>query len=184
MKSRYYGLKYPRAKRIQQYFILGLMLLILLASVLLIGMGLIIGLPLFLLGGFLILLLLLPLFKSTITSPPYELNDQGFYLRPILWPDHFVRWDSVKATHDDNLLPSRGAEVMKRLAQGKKYQEAEGFVLLCPTLPFYYRLNGWMAGEGWQPLIAISNHSHEAYQQLKKDVEQALPAEVQAHRRK
>jgi hypothetical protein len=129
------------------------------------------GAPLFLLTAPISLLLLLPLAMYTSATPEITLTDQGLQIRPVLWRLQQVRWDQVSEVKDYTLLPDQDAEVTRRYAVGRKnYKPAEGLMLVIPSLPLQYRATGFFAGEGFKPVIAVTNRSHTNYRYLAEQV--------------
>lgn len=129
------------------------------------------GGSLFLLTAPLTLLLLLPLAMLVSVSPPVEISREGLLLRPVIWPERLVRWDEIKAVKTYSLLPPEDSEAVRRAMVGrKKYQAAAGIMLIIPTLPVQYRAAGFFAGEGFTPIIAITNRTHTGYDYLVKQI--------------
>jgi hypothetical protein len=113
------------------------------------------------------LLLIAPVIMLTTATPPVQVAPEGITLLPVVWPRRFVAWDQVAAIKDYPLLPHKDAEVGRRALQGRrKYRAPEGKMLIIPSLPFVYRLTGLFAGEGFTPVIALTNRAHRDYDVL------------------
>lgn len=113
------------------------------------------------------LLLIAPVIMLTTATPPVQVAPEGITLLPVVWPRRFVAWDQVAAIKNYPLLPHKDAEVGRRALQGRrKYRAPEGKMLIIPSLPFVYRLTGLFAGEGFTPVIALTNRAHRDYDVL------------------
>lgn len=121
------------------------------------------------------LLLIMPVIMLTTAAPPVTISAEGITVQPHLWRARFVAWDDVQALKEYPLLPPQDTEVLRRTAVGRKrYQAASGVMLIMPTLPVQYRVHGFFAGEGWTPVIALTNRTHQEYPQLLRQVESSV----------
>lgn len=161
----------PARYRLMQSIGAALMLVIVLSVPLQIGLAFVTGGLLFLLTAPLTLLMLLPLAMMTSATPPLTINESGLTLKPLLWPDRVIAWDEIRAVKPYPLLPPQDSEMIRRALVGrKKYQVAEGIMLVIPGLPLQYRAAGFFAGEGFTPVVAITNRTHTGYDRLVKQV--------------
>ena len=114
----------------------------------------------------LITLLLIPfVLLLTAATPALTLSPEGLTLEPMIWKRQFVPWGQVTAVKPYPLLPQAEAETTRRALVGRnKYQAAAGIMLVIPGLPLQYRIAGVLAGEGGQPVIAITNRTHTDYE--------------------
>jgi hypothetical protein len=178
---------YPLLNRITQYGAAALLALMLLGALALIVLGLTDGRLLLLAPAGLIVLLLTPaVLMVTTISPALTVEPDGLTIRPVLWGDVRVRWDAVRAYADFPLLPPPDSEIgRKALAGRKKYRPAEGKMLVIPSLPAIYRVNGLFCGRGLTPVVAFTNRAHADYDKLVKKVtvyteDAGVPNEAQA----
>lgn len=162
----------PSLYRVQQYggaLLLAVMLLTVPLQVV-IALGADAGL--FILTAGLTLLLTMPVIMLLTVSPPVTVSKDGLTLKPLIGPERLIAWQDVVAVKDYTLLPQPDQEMERRALQGKRnYQAAQGKMLVVRGLPFYYRCAGFFAGEGGQPLIALTNRTHTGYDQLIKRVQ-------------
>lgn len=136
------------------------------------------GLPvlLFLITGVITLLLIAPVVMLTTATPAVTVAPDGLTIHPRLWRDRFIDWREVRAIKDYPLLPPKDAEVGRRaLAGRKKYRPAAGVMLVIPSLPVQYRFTGLFAGEGFTGVIALTNRTHERYDELVERVSAYVP---------
>lgn len=131
------------------------------------------GLP----GGLLIfsagatLFLAAPVLLLTVATPAVSVADDGITLHPVIWRTLFIPWEAVRVLKDYPLLPPAETEVSRRAFVGrKKYQAAEGVMLVIPSLPIQYRVTGFFVGERLTPVIALTNRTHSEYEKLVKRV--------------
>jgi hypothetical protein len=118
------------------------------------------------------LLLILPVIMLTTATPPVTLSAEGITVQPHLWRARFVAWGDVQALKAYPLLPPQDTEVLRRAAVGRKrYQAASGVMLIMPTLPLQYRVHGFFAGEGFTPVIALTNRTHQDYPELLRQLD-------------
>lgn len=156
----------PSQDRLTQYGAAALLALMLLTVPLQAVLALL-GAPLLLFTA-LITLALTPFVLLLITATPaVTLADDGLTVTPRLWPPVTVPWTAVRAVKRYPLLPQADAEVGRRYAVGRKrYAPAEGVMLVIPALPWPYRFTGLFAGEGFTPVIAVTNRTHTDYDRL------------------
>ena len=161
---------HPQRERLVQYGALLLTGLMLLAALLQLALALL-GAPggLFLITALLTLLLALIIIRLTVATPAVTVSEAGIEIRPLVWKSQFVAWEAVRAIKDYTLLPDVGAETGRRAVVGRrKYRAAEGKMLVIPALPLRYRITGVLAGEGFVPVIAVTNRTHTEYDKLVK----------------
>ena len=109
----------------------------------------------------------LPVLMLTTLYPPATISPDGLRVEPLIWPNQHLDWSAVTAIKTHPLLPPADSEMGRKLFVGrKKYQPAEGVMLIIPTLPFYYKVNGLFCGEGLTPVVAFTNRSHADYKKL------------------
>jgi hypothetical protein len=121
----------------------------------------------FLLVGLVALILSTPLIMRTAVTPAVSLDDDGLTLHPLFWRTQTIPWDAIQAVQTFPLLPSEDAEVTRKVAVGRRnYRPAAGLMLVIPSLPPAYRIAGFFAGVGGQPVIALTNRAHTDYEQL------------------
>ncbi len=153
-------------------FLLGIMLLALPLQVLL---AFLTGGGLFLLTAFMLGLLTSPLVMFLSASPPLKLSTEGITIQPLWWKERLIRWEDITEMKDYTLLPNTNSEVERRMLQGRKrYQMAQGKMLIVPSLSWQYRVAGYFAGEGGKPIIAVTNRTHTPYDDLIKRLEKHL----------
>ncbi|MBZ0294773.1 MAG: hypothetical protein K8L99_19580 [Anaerolineae bacterium] len=122
---------------------------------------------LFLLTAILTLALVPFVLSLTTATPAVSIAREGLTVEPVVWKNCFVPWDGVAAIKPYPLLPQASAETTRRAMVGrKKYRAAEGIMLVIPSLPLQYRIIGVLAGEGWTPVIALTNRTHQDYDTL------------------
>lgn len=172
----------PRLERITQ---IGAALLIAVMPIAAIGQFALVlmGLPvlLFLITGVITLLLIAPVVMLTTATPAVTVAPDGLTIHPLLWRDRFISWREVLALKDYPLLPPKDAEVGRRTFVGRKgYHPAAGIMLIIPSLPVQYRFTGLFAGEGFTGVIALSNRTHERYDELVERVNAYMPPDAQA----
>jgi len=103
----------------------------------------------------------------TTATPAVTVTTAGLTIHPLIWREQFVTWDAVRAVKDYPLLqPEDGEAVRKALSGRKRYTPAQGKMLVIPTLPVQYRIAGWLAGEGFTSIIAVTNRTHTDYETL------------------
>lgn len=120
-----------------------------------------------LVSALLTLLLSLPLLLFLFATPEVSLSEGGIEVRPVVGRAHLLPWKSVRAIKDYPLLPRPDQETERRALMGRrKYRAAAGKMLLVEGLPFQYRAAGFFSGEGWRPVIALTNRTHTDYEAL------------------
>jgi hypothetical protein len=158
----------PWLDRLTQYTALTLLILILI-SLPLQGVLVLAGAPVFGLVALFTLALAPFVLLLTITTPAVTVAPDGLTVQPRIWKTQVVPWAAVRAIKPYPLLPPADAETSRRYLAGRtKYQPAEGLMLIIPTLPLQYRITGLLAGEGWTPVIAVTNRTHTQYPVLVK----------------
>lgn len=162
--------KHPRSgqNRLLHYGAIGLVIVMVIAAALQVVLALLIqpGL-LFLLTAFFTLALTPFILSLTTATPAVTIAHEGLTIEPVVWKSRFVPWDAVQAVKPYPLLPQASAETTRRAMVGRrKYRAAEGMMLVIPSLPVQYRIIGWLAGEGWTPVIAVTNRTHRDYETL------------------
>lgn len=165
----------PALDRLTQYIALALLLAVIAAAPLLTVIGLAAGMPplLPILTGLILLLFAPFIVMLTTATPALSAAADGLRLRPRIWPGRLIPWEAIMAVKPYPLLPSADAEVGRRYLAGRaRYQPARGIMLVIPSLPFYYRFTGFFAGQGWTPVIAITNRTHTDYDALVRRIEQ------------
>lgn len=164
----------PGLDRWVQRGALALAVLMGLAALALLVIGLL-GLPLMALAALVTLALIAPVLMLTAAAPAVSLSDEGLTIHPVVWPSRLIRWGDVRAIKDYPLMPPPGAEVERRVFVGrKKYRAPAGRMLIVPSLPVQYRFTGLFAGEGFTPVIAITNRTHTDYDRLIRVIEYHL----------
>jgi hypothetical protein len=162
----------PTIERLTQYGAAVLLVVMLLAVVAMVALVLR-DMRLLLLGlaAVFVLLLALPILMRTTITPALTVSDDGLTITPIIWKPVRVAWDDVRAVKAYPLLPAPGSEVgLKALIGAKRYRAPEGKLLVIPSLPMQYRVNGFFCGEGLTPVIAFTNRTHIDYEALVKTV--------------
>ncbi|MCU0496646.1 MAG: hypothetical protein MUF87_04755 [Anaerolineae bacterium] len=158
--------------RLIQYGLGALLIVIAIAVPLQVVLALILpGAGLFYLTAILTALLALPVILQTTATPSITITERELTIHPVIWPPQVIPWDTITALKNYPLLPPEDAEAVRRAMIGKrKYAPAQGIMLMIPNLPVYYRVTGWFAGEGWTPVIAITNRSHQRYDRLAQQI--------------
>lgn len=117
-------------------------------------------------------LLALPVLMLTTMLPPVTVGPDGVTLHPVIWRDITFGWDAVTTVKPHPLLPPPDGEMGRRLLVGRrKYRPAAGVMLIVPSLPFYYRVNGVFCGEGLTPTVSFTNRSHADYDKLARKID-------------
>lgn len=168
---------HPKALQYQfeQWGALLLLILIVLGSVGLLILTFVIPAPLFLPMALMLLLLAAPVIMLLRVSPAVKVEAGGLRLLPRFDRERFVAWHEIERIAPYPLLPGANHEVLRRALVGRKqYREAEGLMLIVPTLPASYRIAGFFAGQKAAPILAFSNRSHADYYKLKALLEEKL----------
>jgi hypothetical protein len=158
----------PGVYRLTQYLTAVAIIGVLLAAPLQILLAVAFGnAPLFYITGILSLLLLLPLLLYSAATPPVTLTSTGLVLHPGIWPEQRITWEQISALKPYPLLPPAETEPVRRAAVGRqKYQPAAGLMLVVPGLPLPFRAVGFFTGEGFKPVVAVTNRTHTNYDRL------------------
>ncbi len=123
-------------------------------------------------GGFLLAIpvmaaLGLPLIMRLSITPPITCTPTGFSLHPRYGQTQTLTWADVVSVAHFPLLPTEDTEVVRRATVGRdNYAPAQGIMLVIPALSWRYRVGGFFAGAGGQPIIALTNRSHRNYEAL------------------
>jgi len=116
-------------------------------------------------------LLIVPALWLTTATPAVELTGEGLIVRPLIWRARSIAWSDIRAVKPYPLLPEAQGERMRKAFVGRrKYVPAKGVMLVVPSLPWIYRCTGFFAGEGFTPVIALTNRTHTDYDRLIKGV--------------
>ena len=114
-----------------------------------------------------LVILIAPALWLTAAAPPVTLLQHGLRLQPRLWRSTEVVWGDIDAVKPYPLLPDKQGEGVRRVLMGRqKYQSAKGYMLIIPSLSWQYRFTGFFAGEGFTPVIALTNRTHTDYATL------------------
>ncbi|MCC6802024.1 MAG: hypothetical protein IT319_03990 [Anaerolineae bacterium] len=168
---------HPASDRLAQYGGVALVVVMIAAALGQVALALY-GLPLFLLSGLVTLAMIAPVMMLTSATPAVSIAPDGITIHPRVWRERFVRWSEVRAVKDYPLLPPRDVEAGRRALVGrKKYQAAEGKMLVIPSLPLPYRFTGLFAGEGFTGVIGLTNRTHTEYTVLIRQVMKYTSAE-------
>lgn len=104
-----------------------------------------------------------------VAAPDVEVSTEGVTVHPRFWREQFVPWSDIAAVKVYPLMPSEGSEVTRKLLVGRrKYRPMDGIMLVIPSLPLIFRIQGLLVGEGFTGVIAITNRSHAGYERLVK----------------
>jgi hypothetical protein len=166
---------HPLLDAVTQYGAAALCAVLLLAAAAQV-LSLLIGAP----GAFILTALLTLAFVPfilllTTATPAVTVTAEGLTIEPRLWRKQFVTWDAVRAVKDYPLLPPEDGEAMRKALTGRKrYSPAQGKMLIIPTLPPQYRIAGWLSGEGFTSIIALTNRTHTDYDTLIQQIEQFI----------
>lgn len=126
-----------------------------------------------LLAALLTLLLCPFVLLLTTATPAVTVYEDGIDIQPLIWPRRFVPWHEIETLKPYPLLPHPGGEFSRQALVGRShYRPAEGLMLVIPSLPVQYRIAGFLAGEGAQPVIAITNRTHSNYADLVESIYQ------------
>jgi hypothetical protein len=107
----------------------------------------------------------------TTATPRVTVSPEGITIQPLVWKEQFIRWNDVQAIKNYPLLPPSDSEIGRKAMTGRRgYRPAEGKMLVIPALPIQYRVTGYLAGEGFTGVIALSNRTHQEYDRLIKKV--------------
>lgn len=172
MTQTHYTHPNPTAYKLTQWLILIAIIIILLTVPLQIMIAVIYPQAvLFYLMALITLTLTAPLILYVTATPTVSLDDTGLTVHPLIGKSRHLDWDDIQAVKEYPLLPRQNHEVNKRLVVGRKrYQQAEGIMLITAELPLIYRVGGFFAGERGRKIIALTNRTHTDYDQLVKQV--------------
>lgn len=122
---------------------------------------------LFVCSAFFTLILALPLLMLTALTPTVTVTEDALIVQPTIWKSHTIGWGDIAGVKVFPLLPQETEELTRRIFVGRqKYRPAQGVMLVLPSLPIQYRIAGFLAGAGSQPIIALTNRAHQDYDQL------------------
>lgn len=172
----------PNLDRITQYGALTLAAVMVVSAPLQILLTLL-GAPggLFVLTALITLILVPIVVMPTTTAPGVTLEADGIWIEPLIWPRHFVEWEHVQAAKEYPLMQQEHQEVTRRALVGRKnYTAPEGIMLVIDSLPLYYRITAFFAGESGHSVIALTNRTHTEYPKLKKKIIHYV-GEIQPH---
>lgn len=137
----------------------------------------IMGAGMFVMTAILSLALMLPLILITSATPPVTVTRDGLTVQPWIGRAVTVPWSAVKAVKPYSLLPPEDSEQVRKVMVGrKKYNAAAGLMLICEGLPWRYRVVGAFAGEGFAPVVAVTNRTHADYEQFTYLLNQIRPS--------
>jgi hypothetical protein len=162
----------PLIDQLTQYAALGFVLLAALLLIVQIALALNGQPPILLFFTSLTLVVLTaPALWLTAATPPVAISPSGLRVQPRVWRVRDIAWSDITAVKPYPLLPDRHGEGVRRAVEGrKKYRAAEGIMLIIPSLSWQYRFTGFFAGEGFTPVIALTNRTHADYATLIDDV--------------
>ena len=136
---------------------------------------------LFLLSALVTLGLTPPVLMLTATSPSVRVENDGFWIEPVIWKSRFIQWHQVEAAKVYPLLPSQNQEVQRRAFVGRRnYKPAEGIMLLIKDLPPQYAIAAFFAGESGKTIIALTNRTHTDYTRLRQQIVRHI-GDIQPH---
>ncbi len=116
--------------------------------------------------------LTLPVILLLTATPPLSADSSGLTIEPTIGRPIRVAWSDIAAVKEYPLLPPSESESGRKLMVGKKrYQRAEGLLLVIPRLPAPYRVTGFFCGEGFRACIGVTNRSHTDYARLASQIE-------------
>jgi hypothetical protein len=162
----------PLLNKLTQYGAIVLLVVMLTGAVALVVLGITDPRLLLLAPAGLIVLALAPaVLMVTTISPPLTVSPDGLTVRPTIWRSVDVPWSAVREFSEYPLLPPSDSEIGRKMISGrKKYRPAEGKLLVIPSLPAIYKINGLFCGRGLTPVIGFTNRSHADYDKLLKKV--------------
>ena len=131
------------------------------------GLGLMVLMVPFLLG------LSTPLFLITSLHPAITVKENGLRLKPLVFPASFLQWESIREMTPHTLVKPPAPSKLRRSST----QQGEMLLVVPNSLPWHYRMVGWMAGHGFTPVFAISNRTHVDYELLRDTVKKHLKAD-------
>lgn len=175
--SHHFSAKQPRMYQISQAALLVTAVVLTVSAPLQLILAVsIAGGGMFIMTALLSLLLILPLILMSSATPPVSISRDGLTVQPGLGRAVFVPWAAVKEIKPYSLMPPEDSESVRRTMVGrKKYRPAAGLMLVCEGLPWRYRVVGAFAGEGFSPVVAVTNRSHADYEQFVYLIEKIRP---------
>jgi hypothetical protein len=169
----------PTVYRLQQIIAALLLVVMIAAAIGLLLLAVLIPAPLMAVMAILVVALMAPVAMLLSVSPPISVDEDGLTLEPFWGKAQPIAWEDIAAMQVYPLLPQTDQEVERRLVQGrKKYRAAEGYMLLVPRLPLRYRMAGFFAGVGGQPIVAFTNRAHSDYDILLQRVRGHIEAKT------
>ncbi|MCA9913453.1 MAG: hypothetical protein KC496_08885 [Anaerolineae bacterium] len=166
----------PWQQRFQQISAMLMLSLGLIGAVTLLLTAILLPAPLFALMAFMVILLLAPVLWMLVATPPVTVAEDGLHLHHFIGNTQHIPWDAIESVQHYPLLPTEQNEVLRRLLQGRKqYRQAEGIMLVIPTLPWPHRIGGFFAGQNSAPIVAFTNRTHRHYPELANAIAQAAP---------
>lgn len=164
----------PQLDRITQYSAAALVVVMLLTVPLQIFLAFTIRPGLVFLMTAVLTLLLTPfVLLLTASTPGVRVDVDGITIEPTIWKPRFISWQNISAVKNYPLLPQEQAELPRKALTGRsKYQPAEGIMLVISgsILPPQYRITGVLVGEGFTPIIALTNRTHTDYDRLVQQI--------------
>ncbi|MBI5928242.1 MAG: hypothetical protein HY862_02970 [Chloroflexi bacterium] len=120
--------------------------------------------------------MIFPLIILTAAHPEITLQDEGVYVKPLIWKSRLVAWENLVALVDHSLMkpppPSRQPRFNKKpAAKGQMIIVQKG------ALGWPFRVVGFAAGHGTTPVFAISNKSHQDYEKLYQTLKRRIQKE-------
>lgn len=111
-----------------------------------------------------------PLFLLTSLYPGVVLHEDGVELLPYAFKTNQLAWDDLIAITEHTLLrPPPPSKLRRKTHTG-------AMILVKPDkLPAPYKVVGFIAGMGWNPVFAISDRTHTDYDALLAIFEERLP---------
>ncbi|XWX02935.1 hypothetical protein VZO05_10515 [Aggregatilineales bacterium SYSU G02658] len=162
----------PPRYRLEQRLLMALLLAVVAGAVGQLMLALLLRSLLFGLGALTLLAFAPFILMALSVAPPLTVTADGLLIRPHWWREQLIPWGDVLAMRPYPLLPRPDQETERRALQGRKrYRAAEGWMLIVHGLPWQYRMAGFFAGAGGQPIIAITNRTHSGYDALVRQVQ-------------
>lgn len=172
-KQTHYPHPNPPVYKIEQYILMALGIIMLIAAGLLVIVAFLIPAPLFVIMAGLIVVLSAFVWMRLVITSPVSISREGISVHPAFGKERFIAWSEVQEVKHYPLLPQENHEVVRRMMVGKrKYHSAAGVMLIVDNLPALYRIAGWLVGEHGKSIIALTNRTHEDYAELVNRVEQ------------
>lgn len=166
----------PWQQRIQQISGVLMLLLGVVAAAALLLTAVLLPAPLFALMALMVILLLAPVLWMLVATPPVTVAEDGLHLHTFIGATRHISWEAIESVQDYPLLPTEQNEVLRRLFQGRKqYRQAEGIMLVIPSLPWPHRIGGFFAGQHFEPIVAFTSRTHSHYAELARAIAHAAP---------